>query len=351
MLKDPPSFIMKAAFVGDRSSVEVKDIPIPKIEQGTILVRMRACGLCGSDLEKIYGEYGMRSGKLGHEPAGEIVSIGGQVSDFIEGDRVFVHHHVSCSSCYYCLHGSSTMCSLYQKSNIDPCGLSELFLVPQYNIEHGALLKLPNSLTFEAASFIEPLACCLRAINKSKIQFGDNIAIFGAGPTGLMLAALARYRGAGNIALVDYNKFRLDFAKKFGDFEVLNAEDPMLTDTILHSTEKRGADIVIVATGNAAAFQNGLKVTRKGGTLLLFGVPSKHAELSLNLSSIYANEVSILPSYAASEIDTNLSLKILAEGRIKIRGLVTHRYTIDQIAEAVREAHEATDAMKVLVTN
>ncbi|HEY7078736.1 MAG TPA: alcohol dehydrogenase catalytic domain-containing protein [Nitrososphaeraceae archaeon] len=342
---------MKTAFVGIRSSVEVKDIPVPKVEPGTILVRMRACGLCGSDLEKIYGEYSMRSGRLGHEPAGEIVSIGGQVNDFREGDRVFVHHHVSCTSCYYCLHGSSTMCSRYQKSNIDPCGLSELFLVPQYNIERGGVLKLPSSLTYEAASFIEPLACCLRAINKTRIRFGDNITIFGAGPTGLMLAALARYRGAGNIALVDYNQFRLDFAKKFGDFEVLNAGDPMLMDTLHHLTEKRGVDIAIVATGNEAAFQNGLKITRKGGSILLFGVPSKHAKISLDLSSLYANELCIIPSYAASELETNLSLKILVEGRINMRGLVTHRYPIDKIAEAVREAHEALDAMKVLVIN
>lgn len=342
---------MKAAFVGVRSSVEVKNIPIPKIERGTILVRMRACGLCGSDLEKIYGEYGMRSGRLGHEPAGEIAGIGGQINDFKEGDRVFVHHHVSCSSCYYCLHGSSTMCSFYQKSNIDPCGLSELFLVPQYNIERGGVLKLPNSLTYEAASFIEPLACCLRAINKGRICMGDNVAIFGAGPTGLMLAVLARYRGAGNIILVDYNRFRLDFAEKFGDFNVLNAGDPTLVDKLHNLTGKKGVDLSIVATGSSTAFQNGLKVTRKGGSILLFGVPSKQAEISLNLSNVYANELCIIPSYAASEIETNLSLKILAEGRINICDLVTHRYSIDHIAEAVREAHEATDAMKILVTN
>ena len=343
--------IMKAAFVGNRSTVVIKDIPIPKIRRGTILVRMRACGLCGSDLEKIYGEYGMTSGRLGHEPAGEIVRVGGKVSGFREGDRVFVHHHVSCCSCYFCLHGSSTMCSSFQQSNIDPCGLSELFLVPQYNVERGAVIRLPSHVTFEAASFIEPLACCIRAISKSRIRSGDNVAVFGAGPTGLMLAALVRHSGASNIALIDFNQFRLDYAKKFGDFDVLSAGDPSLTSSIHQLTEKRGVDIAIIATGSGAAMQNALKVTRKGGTIILFGVPSKRAQMTLDFSSIYANELCIIPSYAASEIETNLSLRLIAEGRINLSKLVTHRYAIDQVADAIREAHEATNTMKVLITN
>ncbi|MGA7900316.1 MAG: alcohol dehydrogenase catalytic domain-containing protein [Nitrososphaeraceae archaeon] len=342
---------MKAAFVGSRSSVVVKDIPVPKIRRGDILVQMRACGLCGSDLEKIYGKYGMRSGRLGHEPAGEIVSIGGQTNDFRDGDRVFVHHHVSCSSCYFCLHGNSTMCSMYQQSNIDPCGLSEQFLVPQGNIERGGVLKLPSNITFEAASLIEPLACCLRAINKSRFQYGDNVAIFGAGPTGVMLAALVRSSGASNVVLIDYNQFRLDFSKKFGDFETLNAADGSLKNSINDLTEKRGVDISIVATGNPTAVRNGLQVTRKGGTIVLFGVPSKDAEMPLDLSRIYANEYCIVPSYAASEIETNLALKIIANGRLNIGGLVTHRYAIERTADAVREAHKATDTMKIVITN
>jgi L-iditol 2-dehydrogenase len=342
---------MKAAFVGSQSSVVIKDIPVPALRPGAILVQMRACGLCGSDLEKIYGKYGMRSGRLGHEPAGEIVSMARQTDDFREGDRVFVHHHVSCSSCYFCLHGNSTMCSMYQHSNIDPCGLSEQFLVPQENIERGGILKLPNNVTFEAASLIEPLACCLRAIRKSRFQYGDNVAIFGAGPTGVMLAALARSSGANSVVLVDYNQFRLDFAKKYGDFEALNAEEGSLKDSINDLTEKRGADISIVATGNSAAIRNGLQVTRRGGTVVLFGVPSKDEKIPLDLSSIYANEHYIVPSYAASEIETNLSLKIIANGRLNIGSLITHRYAIEHTAEAVREAHKATDTMKTIIIN
>src|SRR6478736_6415268 len=128
---------MKAAFVGSQSSVVIKDIPVPALRPGAILVQMRACGLCGSDLEKIYGQYGMHSGRLGHEPAGEIIDIGKSVNGFSLGDRVFIHHHIGCYSCYYCLHGDYTMCDMYQKTNIEPCGLSEKILVPEWNVSHG----------------------------------------------------------------------------------------------------------------------------------------------------------------------------------------------------------------------
>lgn len=342
---------MKAAFVGSRSGVVIRDISVPKVSGGDVLVRMRACGLCGSDLEKIYGKYGMGSGKLGHEPAGEIVSIGDKVHNFHKGDRVFVHHHVGCSSCYLCLRGDYTMCSMYQISNIDPCGLSEQFVVPQWNIDRGGVIKLPNNITFENASLIEPLACCLRAIRKSGFQFGDSLAIFGAGPAGVMLAMLAESSGASKVIIIDFNQFRLNFATRFGNFDTINASHVSLENLICDMTGKVGVDLSIIATGNAAAVQSGLRVTRKGGTVVLFGVPIKGSKISLHLSTIYANEHHIVPSYAASEIETNLALRIIATGRLSLEGLVTHRFDLKRTSDAVRQAHEATDTMKVVITS
>jgi L-iditol 2-dehydrogenase len=342
---------MKAVFIGPKSRVLVKDIPVPKIRSGDMLVQMRACGLCGSDLEKIYGKYGMRSGKLGHEPAGEIVSIGDEVHNFQEGERVFVHHHVGCSSCYFCLHGNSTMCSMYQKSNIEPCGLSEQFLVPQWNIDRGGVMKLPSNVSFEEASLIEPLACCLRAIRHSRFEYGDKVAIFGAGPAGVMLSMLVQSSGASKVIIIDFNQFRLDFAKKFGDFETLNANHLSSKNLVDDLTEKRGVDVSIIATGNAAAIQNGLDATRKGGTIVLFGVPSKDVMISLDLSRIYASEHCIVPSYAASEIETNLALQLITNGHLKMKALVTHRFKLQCSPDAVKQAHKATDTMKVIITN
>src|ERR671932_62467 len=192
---------MKAVSIKGKELVSIDELATPELEDGDILVRMRACGLCGSDLEKVYGQYGMSSVKLGHEPSGEIVNVGSSVKDFCPGDRVFIHHHVACYSCYYCWHGDYTMCSMYQKSNIQPCGLSEQIVVPKWNVSRGGLLKLPDAITFDEASLIEPLACCIRALNKCNFQKGDDVAIFGAGPAGMMHIALAKMFGAGKIML------------------------------------------------------------------------------------------------------------------------------------------------------
>src|SRR5215475_1962620 len=154
---------MKAVFVKRNQTLSVQEIPSPKVGDGDVLIEMEACGLCGSDLEKVYGDYGMSSGRLGHEPSGKIIELGKSVSGFSSGDRVFIHHHVPCYSCHYCMHGDYTMCQMFHTSNIEPCGLAEQFLVPEWNISRGGLIKLPPGMKFENASLIEPLACCIRA--------------------------------------------------------------------------------------------------------------------------------------------------------------------------------------------
>ena len=244
--------------------------------EGDILVKMKVCGICGSDLEKIYGHYGMTSARLGHEPSGEVLAIGNKVKGIKIGDRVFVHHHVSCNSCHYCRHGNNTMCEYYQKSNIDPCGLADKFLVPAWNVERGGVLKLPDSMTYEQASLIEPLACCLRALNKVPFQRGDDVVIFGSGPAGIMLLTLAKLAGAGNIFIVDINNFRLEFSSKLiPEALFLNALTENSSTIIRNNTKSRGVDISIVATSSLTALSNAIEVTRKGGYIILFGVPSR----------------------------------------------------------------------------
>jgi L-iditol 2-dehydrogenase len=346
---------MKAVSVKGKESVSIDELAPPKLEAGDVLVKMRTCGLCGSDLEKVYGLYGMSSARLGHEPSGEIIDVGNSVKDFSPGDRVFIHHHVACYSCYFCLHGDYTMCTMYQKSNIHPCGLSEQIVVPKWNVSRGGLLKLPDTVTFDEASLIEPLACCIRALNKCGLQKGDDVAIFGAGPAGMMHVALAKAFGAGKIIVVDINDFRIDFAKKYCcnvltfNSRVGKEEDLILK--IKSSTCYRGVDISIVATGNTKALVQSFESTRKAGKIMLFGVPSKNSNVSLNMNKLYSNEQSLISCYAASEIETNQALKLIAEKRIDVKRLITHRFTIKNADEAIKCAHEAKDAMKVIVTS
>lgn len=344
---------MKAVSVIGKGLVSVDEVTAPKLmEDGDILIKMHACGVCGSDLEKVYGKYGMSSAKLGHEPSGEVINVGKSVNDFNVGDRVFIHHHVACYSCYFCRHGDYTMCDMYQKSNITPCGLSEQILVPEWNVSHGGVIKLPDTVTFDEASFIEPLGCCIRALNKCSFQKGDDIAIIGSGPAGIMHVKLAKAFGAGKIIVLDINDFRMNFVKKYGDVHIFNSmTDKDLTGKIKGLTGHRGVDLSIVATGSTKALIQSFEITRKGGKIMLFGVPSKGSEIPIDVSKIYSNEQSLISCYAASEIETNQALKLVTEKRIDVKQLITHRFSIKRADEAIRCAHEANDAMKVIVTS
>jgi L-iditol 2-dehydrogenase len=330
------------------NKITLVESELPYFNDDELLVRMHSCGICGSDLEKVYGNYGMKSLLVGHEPAGHVIKVGKNIKKFQEGDRVFVHHHVSCYSCRYCLQGNYTMCTNYQNSNIEPCGLSEQFIVPKWNIEHGGVLKLPESVSYDEAALIEPFACCIRGLNKISIKHGDNVAIMGAGPTGVMHTLLAKLWGANNIVVSDINQFRLKFVEKYGVTTVnLNQENQY--DVIKEITKNIGTDATILATGSIKAFESSLKITRRGGKILLFGVPSVGSKFELDLNSIYSNEQIIIPSYGASEIETNQALSLMSDKSIDLLPLVTHRFQITESSDAFKCAHEASDAMKVLV--
>ena len=148
---------MKAAVVKSNSNIEIKNIENQSVGPGDILVKMRACGICGSDVEKVFGKYGQPSMRLGHEPAGTIMEVGSKISNFSVGDRVFTHHHVACYSddCHECNHGNETMCKKYYESNLEPCGLADQYIVPEWNVKHGGVLKIPDSMSFEDAAMIE----------------------------------------------------------------------------------------------------------------------------------------------------------------------------------------------------
>jgi L-iditol 2-dehydrogenase len=243
------------------------------------------------------------------------------------------------------------MCPAYQMSNIAPCGLAEEFLVPEWNVSRGGLIKLRAETSFEEASLVEPLACCIRALNKSHFQKGDDVAIFGAGPAGLMHVILAKAFGAGKIFVIDVNDFRISFAQRYGVAAFNAASDKDIPSKIKKETGDRGVDQCIVATGSTNALLQSFELTRRGGKIMLFGVPPKGSQVSYDMSKLYASEHSLIPSYAASEVETNQALKLLSEKRIDIGSIITHRFDIRDAAEAVKCAHEAKDAMKVIVTS
>ena len=344
-------FTMKAAFVKDSSSVVVEDVEKPILGTGDVLVKMHACGICGSDLEKVFGKYSQPSTRLGHEPSGTIEKVGENVTDFKKGDRVFVHHHVPCYSCHFCLHGNETMCKKYSETNLSPCGLAEEFIVPQWNVNHGGILKIPDSMSFEEAAMIEPLACCIRAWDKFSFQKGDSTAIFGVGATGMMHVMLSIIHEFDKIFCIDVNEFRLDFARKFNITDAIKSSVPDIKQKILDQTDNRGVDVAIVATGSLQALSSAIDLVRKGGTVVMFGVPSKGAMINLNMSVIYSKEITMISSYAASDSDTKAALELIQSSKIDVKKLITHRYNIKDSPKAFEHAHHGVDSMKIIITN
>ena len=341
---------MKTAYVREPSTISIEETEKPVLGSGDVLVQMHACGICGSDLEKVFGKYGQPSMKLGHEPAGIILDVGSNVVDFAKGDRVFTHHHVPCYSCHYCKHGNETMCKKYYETNLSPCGLSEEYVVPEWNVSHGGVLKLSDSMTFEEAAMIEPLACCVRSWSKYSFQEGDSVAIFGVGPTGMMHVMLAQSKKFSKIFCFDINDFRLDFAKKFNVTETINSTDEKRIDTILEQTDGQGVDVAIVATSSLKALEDAIEIVRKGGAIMMFGVPSKGAKIDLDMSKIYSKEITLLTSYAASDNDTKEALGLIESSEIDVKKLVTHTYPILDSQKAFDHAKSGENAMKIIIT-
>ncbi len=341
---------MKTAFVKGSSIISIDETEKPQLTSGDILVQMQACGICGSDLEKVFGQYGQPSMRLGHEPSGVVLDVGSDVTEFKKGDRVFTHHHVPCYDCHFCNHANETMCQKYYETNLSPCGLSEEYVVPAWNVSHGGVLKISDSLSFEEAAMVEPLACCVRAWSKFSYREDDSVAIFGVGPTGIMHVMLAHVKKFSKIFCLDINDFRLDFAKKFNITASISSMDENRRQKILDNTDGLGVDVAIVATSSLKALDDAIDLTRKGGTVMMFGVPSKGAKLDLDMSKIYSKEITLVTSYAASDSDTRQALNLIESSQINVKQLITHTYRISDSQKAFDHARSGENAMKIIIT-
>ena len=353
---------MKAAVVKGNSSIEIKNIEKQSLGSGDILVQMHACGICGSDVEKVFGKYGQPSMRLGHEPAGIITQVGSEVSRFHVGDRVFTHHHVACHSddCHECSHDNETMCKKYSESNLEPCGLADEYIVPEWNVKHGGVLSIGNDMPFEEAAMIEPLACCVRAWRgRSNGKKNDSVVILGVGSTGIMHAMLAKYYGFGKIFCLDLNEFRLNFVKKIemnrqeGNFNTvtINSGNTNALEQIKSETANQGVDVAIVATSSLNALKDAVSFVRKGGTIVMFGVPSKGANIELDMSEIYSKSITIVNSYAAGDDDIRWAHQLIKLGRINVSQLITHKYNLEECQQAFIHAKSGDNAMKIIISN
>lgn len=341
---------MKAAVISGKGMVELRDLPTPMIGPNEILVRMRACGVCGTDLEKIHGE-NITPPILGHEVAGEVEQTGGQMREFEKGDRVLVHHHVSCRNCFYCKNGLETLCEAYPKSNLDPCGFADYFRIPSTLVSGGTVYRLPESMTYEEGSQVEPTACCIRALRKAGVKAGDSVAIFGVGPVGLMHLQLAKMYGAAPIIAIDLLENRRELAARLGADATLNPTTDDVPKTISSITTDLGVDYAIVATGSLRAVEQAISSVRKGGKVVVFGAPAKGAQLSVDISRLFLREIRVESSYSTSETEMRMALDLIEKKRINPSKLITHRLPLAKALEAFSLAERGAGAVKIVIEN
>src|SRR6185295_13520723 len=281
---------MRVAMYYNNRDVRLEELAVPKINPGELLVRIRASGICGSDLMEWY-----RIKKaplvLGHEITGEVVEVGAGIQNFKVGDRVFSSHHVPCGQCRYCLSGHQSVCDLLRTTHFDPGGFAEYIRVPRINVELGTL-RIPDSMTFDEGSFIEPLACVVRAQRFADIGPGQTVLVIGSGISGLLHLQLARARGAARIIATDISEYRLNAAKRFG------AEG--VPARLREANEGRLADRVIVCTGAMPGIQQAIKSLDRGATLLFFAPTTAGVEVPIPLFDFWRDEIKIITSYAGS---------------------------------------------------
>jgi len=338
---------VKAAVAYGDATIRIEDLALPTPRQGELVVRVRACGLCGSDLAKLFQQKLQSPTVLGHEIAGEVARIGSDTDRFRPGDRVVVAHHVPCFGCHYCRHGQYSMCRHFKQSNLHPGGFAEEVLVPAEHVKL-TTLRLADHVTFEAASFTEPLACCLRALRRWDLQPADVVLLVGLGPMGLLMAQLIQAHH-GVVLGTDMDERRLAFAEHIGVDTVCSAADAeRLAQAIDDLTHGRGCDVVVLTAGHGGTVQEALRWVRDGGTITLFGNLALQQPATLDPNVLYYREITIQGSYSPSPLELVHALQLIESQAVNVKQLISHRLPLVQLSEAV-ELARTRRAVKAII--
>ena len=329
----------------NNNDVRVEEMPVPQIGPGELLVKVFASGVCGSDVMEWY-RIKKAPRILGHEITGEIVEVGEGVERYKKGDRVFVSHHVPCNICEYCLSGSHTACETLHSTNYDPGGFAEYIRIPEINVDSGVYV-LPDEMSYEEGTFIEPLACVVRGQRLAGLKPGQTVLVIGSGISGLIHINLARALGAGKVIATDINEYRLEAAKRFGADAVINAGDDVPV-RLLELNNNRLADIVIVCAGALQASTAALMCVERGGKVLYFAVPEPDVMLPVPINDLWRNEVTLMTSYGASPLDLELAIKLMSGRRVELKNMITHKLTFDECGPGFQLVAGAGESIKVI---
>ena len=338
---------MRVAMWYNNRDVRIEEVPVPQIGPGELLVRIEASGICGSDVMEWY-RLDRAPLVLGHEIAGQIATVGEGVERYHEGDRVSVAHHVPCNTCYYCLNGHNTVCDTLRQTSFDPGGFAEYVRLPAINVDRGVFI-LPDEVSYEEATFVEPLACVLRGQRLAVIQPGNTVLVIGSGIAGLLHVMLARALGAGRVIATDINEYRLTAAQRFGADVTIPAEEDLPT-RLRQVNQGRLADLVIVCTGATSAIAQALKSVERGGTILLFAPTDPGVTIPISINDLFwRNDMTMTTSYAGSPADYQTALEIIRAGTMPVRQMITHRLPLAETALGFQLVADAQDSIKVII--
>jgi L-iditol 2-dehydrogenase len=339
---------VKVARLYDFLDVRIEEHPVPRIGPGEALVRARACGICSGDVVPWYIR---KKAPLvfGHEPVGEITAVGDDVSAFRPGERVFVHHHAPCFRCRACARGEFVQCPAWKQSHLDPGGMAEYFRVPAGNLA-GDTLHLPDAVSDADGTLVEPLACVVKSLARAGSIDGASVLIIGLGVMGQLHVLLARHLGARQILAADLVASRCARAARLGADVTIDASTSELAAAVRDHTDGEGAEVVIVGPATVPAIEQGMACAARGGTVVQFMGTEPGATLPLSTFDFYFRELRLVPSYSCGPVETRRALDLIAAGVVRASHVVTHRFPLEQAAEAYRVAAQDKAAIKTLVT-
>src|SRR5271169_6108691 len=352
-----PSGHMRAGVYRGKGHVVVESVPIPAIGEGEVLFRVAACGICGTDIKKIQHGFVNPPQIFGHELAGTVVEVGRGVRKFKTGDRVVSFHHIPCGDCFYCEQRLFSQCPGYKKVGLtaglgDPNGggFGEYVRAMPWIVERG-MIALPDEVSFEEATFVEPVNTCLKAVRKARIAAGEQVLVIGQGPIGMLLMILAKYEGA-EVYASDPMPGRRATSLRFGAKEVFDPASGNLQQEIRRRTGGRGADAVLVAVPNPSLVPEALALARPGGRVLLFAHNDPVLKLEFPAAAVGIEEKEILGSYSASVDDQEESAQLVFSRQLPIREMISHRFPLERIAEALElAAFPVDDTLKVVISH
>ena len=337
---------MKSAVYNTKKhKAEIVEMPVPQFGNDEILLKPMSVGVCGSEIltYRLTGP-----GSFGHEPAGYVEKAGRNVKNVKEGDRVFIHHRVPCFVCHYCVRGHYSMCAKYLELGFDPSAYAEYTRVKARNVQLDTIL-LPDHISFDEGCLIEILSCIWRCLKRAHVHIGDTVFILGAGFVGLAALQIAKIMGARKVFISDFVDFKLRKALELGADVAINPKRENALEKLLDQNGGRKADVVMTIAGSIKAVQEGAKLIDRGGTLAHFGPTEQDASFQWAPNDFFYPEISYIPTYSSSPLDTREVSHYLFNGALKVVPLISHHFKLDQIVEALGLKEKAEDSLKIIV--